>query len=64
MAKQDSNKLIYSLHGMDIYLNHKPAKKTGKDHLWIQVRQKGKKKWQVYTALAYRNSVDLHFIKE
>ncbi len=64
MAKQNSSDKVYSAYGIDIYFVNKPAKKVGgKNHVWVQIRQKDKKDWQVYTTLAYRNSVDIHLIK-
>ena len=56
---------VYSIHGLDFYVNDKPAKtKLGKDHVWLQIRQEGKKEFEVFTNLSYRNSVDVNLIRK
>ncbi len=56
---------VVEFEGIEIFLLPRPAKKNGKDHVWIKVRQTGKKKpWNVYANLSYRNGVDINLIKE
>jgi hypothetical protein len=51
--------------GITVYANPTPAKKTGKDRLWIHIRQEGgTKKWKVYQTLAYARALDIRFVDE
>lgn len=58
-----SGKPIASVNGLDIYIRSQPAKRKGKDRLWIQVRQKEPKKWRIAASLCYVNGFDIRFEK-
>lgn len=55
---------IGTVKGLTVTVNHLPAKKRGKDRLWIQIRQHNGKRWRVYETLAYAKSVDVLFVAE
>lgn len=54
---------VYSLEGIEIFVLRNKAKKNGKDHTWIQIRQPNKQKvWTVYRTLSYHNGVDVDLV--
>jgi hypothetical protein len=57
-------KRIANHKGLEIFIVDNPAKKTGKDRIWIQVRQKDPKQWKVVASLSYHRAVDVQFEKE
>jgi len=59
-----SGKKITSVDGLGIYINHIKPKKSGKERLWISVRQEEPKRWRVAATLSYVNAVDVRFEKE
>jgi hypothetical protein len=50
--------------GLKIFINRKPAKGSGKNRIWIQIRQGKPKQWRVYETLAYARSVDIQFVED
>jgi hypothetical protein len=40
------------------------AKRTGKDRIWIQIRQNSPKGYRVNTSLSYARAVDVQFIED
>ena len=54
---------IYRTNGLDIYIKSIPAKHSGKDRLWIQVRQSKPKRWRIAASLCYVNAFDIRFEK-
>lgn len=57
--------ILAQCEGLTITVHPKPAKSTGKDRLWIQIRQNGaSKKWHVSTALMYARSADIQFVDD
>lgn len=46
------------------YGNLKKAKRSGKDRLWIQIRQDETKAWLVAASLSYARAVDVEFEKD
>jgi hypothetical protein len=53
--------LIGSFNGIDIYGKFQPAKRTGKNRIWIQVRQPEPKDYRVSESLSYAKGVDILF---
>lgn len=58
-----SGKPIASVSGLDIYVKSMPAKRKGKDRIWIQVRQNAPKSWRIAGSLCYVNAFDIRFEK-
>jgi hypothetical protein len=56
--------LIGKYRGLTIYGNLQKAKRTGKDRLWIQIRQDQTKPWRVAASLSYARAVDIQFEKD
>ena len=54
-------KFLAEFHDLLIYGYFKAAKKTGKNRVWIQVRQKDSKRYRVAESLAYMRSLDVQF---
>ncbi len=50
-------------HGLEVWVNPQPAKKSGKNRLWLHIRHSGGKRWQIDEALLYVNSADIRFIE-
>ncbi len=58
-------RILAEFDGLTITATPHMAKRTGKNRLWIQIRQNDKpKKWRVSTALIYARSADIQFIEE
>jgi hypothetical protein len=52
---------IGEFHGLQFYGNLKKAKRTGRDRIWISVRQTNPKSYRVSENLSYMRSVDIQF---
>jgi hypothetical protein len=52
---------IGTFHGLTIYASLHKAKQSGRDRIWIQVRQGIPKKYRVAECLSYMRSVDVQF---
>jgi hypothetical protein len=55
---------LFEFEGLEVYGILLKAKRTGKDRVWIQIRQQKPKKWHVSTSLNYAQGVDLQFQRE
>lgn len=69
MAKRGSGKVkgqvLAEYEGLTISVLPHPAKRTGKNRLWLQIRQNaGVKRWRVSTSLSYSRSADIQFIDD
>jgi hypothetical protein len=38
---------IHEIEGIEIYVTQLPAKRKGRDRIWIQIRQKEDKPWRM-----------------
>jgi hypothetical protein len=56
-------KQIAQYKGIKIYASDFPAKKTGKDRIYISLRQEKPKAWKVFASLCYVNAVDIRLEK-
>jgi hypothetical protein len=55
---------IKTVDGLEIYVTEGPSKTgTGKDRIWVSVRQAKPKKWRVAASLCYVNAFDVRFEK-
>ena len=65
--KKDTSKIktkpITIFEGLKIYGCYRPARKRGKDRIWISIRQDSPKKWRTATTLSYVRAVDICFEK-
>jgi hypothetical protein len=53
---------IKTVKGLRIYVEEQPSKTgTGKDRIWVSVRQSGSNKWRVAASLSYVNAFDVRF---
>jgi hypothetical protein len=55
---------LCNFHGLQISGFLKKAKRTGKDQIWIQIRQDSPKKFRVRESLSYARSVDIEFVDD
>ena len=62
-TKINTTTLIGSFNGIEVYGLLKPAKRTGKDRLWIQLRQPDTRPYRVSESLSYARAVDILFEK-
>src|SRR5438094_306350 len=53
--------VIAEFHGLTIYGLLRRAKKSGRDRVWIQIRQNLPKRYRVSESLSYMRSVDIQF---
>jgi hypothetical protein len=53
--------LIASFNGIDIYGQFQPAKRSGKNRVWIQLRQPDPRPLRVSESLSYARGVDVLF---
>ena len=58
-----SGKVLGEFQGLTIYGKLKKAKRSGKDRIWIQIRQSEPKRYRVSESLSYMRSVDIQFEK-
>jgi len=57
--------ILGTFQGLTVTVAPKPAKRNGKDRLWLQIRQNDKaKKWRISTALVYARSTDIQFVDD
>lgn len=63
MPSKISGKPNYESNGLRIYFKSHPAKRNGKDRLWVHIRQEKPKKWRIAATLSYVNSIDVRFEK-
>lgn len=54
-------RLLAEFHGLQIYGSFKPAKKDGKNRVWLNVRQSSPKRYRVAESLSYMRSADIQF---
>ncbi len=58
-------RVLAEIDGLTITASPLDAKRSGKNRLWIQIRQNVKpKKWRASTALIYARSADIQFVEE
>ncbi len=64
MPKPKKGTLITTVKGLQIYVKESPSKTgTGRDRIWVSVRQAGSKKWRLSASLCYVNAFDIRFEK-
>jgi hypothetical protein len=63
MSKVKAPKLC-EFEGLEIHGGLFRAKRTGKDRVWIQIRQQKPKKWHVSTTLSYAQALDVQFQRD
>ncbi len=51
------------IKGLKIWVKHHPAKRNGKDRIWVQVRQDEPKEWRMAASLCYVNGFDIRLEK-
>lgn len=56
--------LISEWTGFKIYGREHPAKKNGRDLVWIEINQEKPKKWRINSLLGYTRSPRISFVKE
>jgi hypothetical protein len=54
--------LIANFNGLMIYAQLTKGKRSGKDTVWIQIRQDAAKPYRMRECLAYARSVDIEFV--
>ncbi len=54
-------KIVAQFDGFTIYRHEKRAKRTGKDRIWISIRQEDPSRFRVSESLSYLRSVDIQF---
>jgi hypothetical protein len=55
---------LCDFHGLKISGKVTKAKRTGKDRIWIQIRQDSPKKFRVGSSLSYARAVDIEFVDD
>jgi len=58
-----TGRILGEVEGIQVTAKLQPAKRTGKDRIWFQIRQRGTKHWRVSEALSYARAVDVQFEK-
>ena len=54
--------IVHEYQGLTISISPRKAKKSGRDRVWVQIRQKGPvKRWRVSASLSYARSADIQF---
>jgi len=56
-----SGQKLIEFNGLTIYGQLKKAKRSGRDRIWIQIRQDGSKPYRIAACLSYARSVDVQF---
>jgi hypothetical protein len=52
---------VFGEFGLKITVDHRLAKRGGKNRFWLHVRQDDAKKWRTAKTLSYERSVDILF---
>ncbi len=55
---------LCNFHGLKISGTLIKAKRTGKDQIWIQIRQTNPKKYRVRESLSYARALDIEFVDD
>ena len=56
---------VQEVEGVEIYVNQRPAKRSGRDRIWIHMRQsQDGKPWRLGAVLAYSRAADIRFERE
>jgi hypothetical protein len=63
MAKSQG-KPVFEVEGLQIIISQIPAKREGRDRIWIQIRQGNEKPWRMAATLAYPHALDVRFERE
>lgn len=56
-------KEIASYKGIKVFVSDQPAKSTGKDRIYISIRQNEPKKWKIFASLCYVHAADIRLEK-
>jgi hypothetical protein len=59
-----TGQLLCDFHGLKITGTLTKAKRTGKDQIWINIRQSSPKKYRIRESLSYARSVDIEFVDD
>lgn len=54
---------VHVQDGLEIFVEPKKAKRNGKDHIWVHIRQAGKKEWSIYSTQSYHQGASINFIR-
>lgn len=63
MQEKIKGELIAEIKSLKIYAVFKKPKKSGKERIWINIRQDKPKKWKTTSTLSYVNGLDVKFEK-
>ena len=63
MSDKIKGKLIAEVEGLKIYSTLQKPKKSGRERIWISIRQDKPKRWQTSATLSYVNALDVRFEK-
>jgi hypothetical protein len=57
-------RILAEIDGLTISVNVQKARRSGKNRMWIHIRQNSKpKRWRVSTCLSYARSLDVQFVE-
>jgi hypothetical protein len=56
-----TGRILGEVQGIEVTANIQRAKRSGKDRVWFQIRQRGPKRWRVSETLSYARAVDVQF---
>lgn len=59
-----TGRVIGAFRGFTVYGQLYKAKRTGKDRVWIQIRQDNPKQWRSAISLTYPHALDVQFQKD
>ncbi len=54
-------KFLVEFHGLQVYGSFRPAKKQGKNRVWLQIRQSLPKRYRMAESLNYMRAADIQF---
>jgi hypothetical protein len=62
--KKVTGQKLCNFHGLEISGYLTKAKRSGKDQLWIQIRQTSPKRFRIRESLSYARAVDIEFVED
>jgi hypothetical protein len=59
-----TGRILGELEGIQVTAKVHRAKRTGRDRIWFQIRQRDGKKWRVSATMSYARALDVQFERD
>jgi hypothetical protein len=59
-----TGRILGEMEGIQVTAKLQRAKRTGRDRIWFQIRQRDDKKWRVSATMSYARALDVQFERD